>query len=282
MILKVDKPLVSVYWLKFNLGNKNLIIFDCTIAKVTAKSSLLISKEKEQIKGAVFFDIKKEFSDLNSTFPNTVLSTKEFEKKAQSLGVNNNSCIVVYDDLGIYSSPRVWWMFNLMGFKNIAVLDGGFPEWKSKKYSIEKPIDNQLKKGNFKVNYQSEKIKLTKDILASINNQNILIADARSNGRFNSTEPEPRNDVKSGHIPNSISLPFTSVLEEGKMKSIETLKDIFNELNSINKAFVFSCGTGIKACILSLGAEVSGIKNISVYDGSWTEWGSTEGLPIND
>ncbi|AUC23333.1 hypothetical protein BTO15_15055 [Polaribacter sejongensis] len=280
MSLKITKPIVSVGWLQDNLEHKNLIILDCTIPKVTEKSNTVKSDEKTQIKGAIFFDIKNTFSDVNGKFPNTILSSKEFEYKAQELGINTDSFIVCYDDLGIYSSPRVWWMFQLMGFTNVAVLDGGFPEWIANKYPIENQQKNSRSKGDFKVNYQSEKIKFTKDILNAINNETILIADARSKGRFNSTEPEPRSDVKGGHIPNSVSLPFSEIIENGTFKSEAALKVIFKEINPEKKPFIFSCGTGITASVLALGAEISGSKNYAVYDGSWTEWGSTENLPI--
>ena len=280
MSLKISKPIVSVAWLQEHLDHKNLIILDCTIPKVTEKSNAVNSDEKLQIKGAIFFDIKNTFSDVNGKFPNTILSPKEFEYKAQELGINNNSLIVCYDDLGVYSSPRVWWMFQLMGFTNVAVLDGGLPKWIEHKYPIEKQQNNSRSKGNFKTNYQSGKIKFTNDILSAINNKTILIADARSKGRFNSTESEPRNDVKGGHIPNSVSLPFSEIIENGTFKSEEALKVIFNEINPEKKPFIFSCGTGITASVLALGAEISGSKNYAVYDGSWTEWGSTENLPI--
>lgn len=280
MSLKISKPIVSVAWLQEHLDHKNLIILDCTIPKVTEKSNAVNSDEKLQIKGAIFFDIKNTFSDVNGKFPNTILSPKEFEYKVQELGINNNSLIVCYDDLGVYSSPRVWWMFQLMGFTNVAVLDGGLPKWIEHKYPIEKQQNNSRSKGNFKTNYQSGKIKFTKNILNAINNKTILIADARSKGRFNSTEPEPRNDVKGGHIPNSVSLPFSEIIENGTFKSEEALKVIFNEINPEKKSFIFSCGTGITASVLALGAEISGSKNYAVYDGSWTEWGSTENLPI--
>ena len=280
MSLKISKPIVSVAWLQEHLDHKNLIILDCTIPKVTEKSNAVNSDEKLQIKGAIFFDIKNTFSDVNGKFPNTILSQKEFEYKAQELGINNNSLIVCYDDLGVYSSPRVWWMFQLMGFTNVAVLDGGLPKWIEHKYPIEKQQNNSRSKGNFKTNYQSGKIKFTNDILSAINNKTILIADARSKGRFNSTESEPRSDVKGGHIPNSVSLPFSEIIENGTFKSEEALKVIFNEINPEKKPFIFSCGTGITASVLALGAEISGSKNYAVYDGSWTEWGSTENLPI--
>lgn len=279
MSLKINTPLVSVDWLFSNLENENLIILDATIPKVTSKNDDLI-EEKHQIKNAIFFDIQAVFSDINAPFPNTVLSPKEFEEKAKNLGINNNSCLVVYDDLGIYSSPRVWWLFQLMGFKNIAVLNGGFPEWKNKEYPTEKPFSYQPKKGNFTTDYQPQKVKFISDVLAGITNDKILIADARSKGRFYATEPEPRKGLKGGHIPNSISFPISDIIIDGKLKSEEELKEIFIEKNPTNKEFIFSCGSGITASVLALGAEIAGFKNHAVYDGSWTEWASTENLPI--
>ncbi|MCI2228133.1 sulfurtransferase [Polaribacter sp. MSW13] len=274
----LTKSIISVDDLYHNLDSENLIILDCTIAKITDKST--ISEEKKQIKGAVFFDIKNVFSDKETSLPNTVLSPKEFQEKAQDLGINKDSFIVCYDDIGIYASPRVWWMFQLMGFQNIAVLDGGLPKWNSKKYPVEVPCKKQLKKGNFIVNYKPKKLKFTQDVLTAIEDQNILIVDARSKGRFLGIDEEPRKEVKSGHIPNSVSLPYSEIQENGKMKSSKALKAIFDKISKNKKELIFSCGTGITASILALGADLAGIEKVAVYDGSWTEWGSTENLPI--
>lgn len=278
MSLKVPSSLVSVNWLYNNLENENLIILDATISKVLEKNK--ISTDKKRIKGSIFFDIKKEFSDLNSPFPNTILSPKEFENKVQEIGVNIDSCLVVYDDNGIYSSPRVWWMFQLMGFKNIAVLDGGMPLWRSKNYPTEKHYKTIIKLGNFKINYQSDKIKFTSDILNNIQKKEYLVLDARSENRFLGLVSEPRKEVKCGHIPNSKNLPFDKVLDKNRLKLKENLKAIFLEINEKNKSLIFSCGSGITASILALAAEITNHKDYSVYDGSWTEWGSTNNLPI--
>ena len=279
-MLKIKKPLVSVDYLKNNFFNENLIILDCTIPKVTANKVDVNVLKKQKIKGAVFFDIKNKFSDVNASFSNTVLSAKNFEIQAQNLGINNESVIICYDDLGVYSSPRVWWMFHLMGFKNIAVLNGGFPDWISKGYPIESSQKQVLSKGNFTANFQSKKIKYTKDVLTTINYENNIVLDARSEGRFFATEPEPRKSVKGGHIPNSKSFPFTEILVDGKMISEEKLQKKFLKINPNKKEMIFSCGTGITASVLALGAELSNYINYAVYDGSWTEWASTAGLPI--
>ena len=271
-------PLVSVAWLYNNLEDENLIILDCTIPKVAAKK--VVVERSTQIKAAIFFDIKNNFSDKKAALPNTVLGPKEFENKAQELGIHRDSIVVCYDDLGIYSSPRVWWMFQLMGFPNVAVLDGGLPEWKANNFPVEKPMIQKLKKGNFKVDYQPEKLKHTDDVLNSIANKGVVIVDARSSARFYGTAPEPRDDLKSGHIPNSVNLPFVDVQQNGKMKSAEELLEIFGDFKN-KKEIVFTCGSGITAAILALGAAIVKVKNVSVYDGSWTAWGSTQNLPVS-
>lgn len=279
MSLKIPSPKVKAKWLYHHLENENLIIFNATIPKVTDKENLTL-KENYKIKGAVFFDIKNTFSDKEAAFPNTILSPEKFQDKAQEIGVNNNSCIIVYDEIGIYSSARVWWMFQLMGFTNIAVLDGGFPAWKSKEYPVEQKHLINLSKGDFKSFYQPDKIKFTKDVLENIKNKESIVLDARSKGRFYATEPEPRNDIRGGHIPGSVSLPYSEILDHQYLKSNEDLKSIYQDLNTLNKPIIFSCGSGITASVLALGAEIAGIKKYAVYDGSWTEWGSTNHLPI--
>jgi thiosulfate/3-mercaptopyruvate sulfurtransferase len=274
----MNTPLVSVAWLHNNLEDENLIILDCTIPKVTVNT--IVAEQKTQIKGAIFFDIKNNFSDQKAALPNTVLSPEEFEEKVQELGIHKDSILVCYDDVGIYSSPRVWWMFQLMGFNNVAVLDGGLPEWKANNFPIEQPVLQQQKKGNFRADYQLEKLKYTKDVLYAIDNKSVLILDARSRGRFYGTAPEPREDLKSGHIPSSVSLPYGEIQQNGKMKSKEELLKVFSDYKN-NKEIIFTCGSGITAAILALGAAIVKVENVAVYDGSWSAWGSTKNLPVS-
>ncbi|MDP2541743.1 sulfurtransferase [Tenacibaculum discolor] len=276
-MLTVKSPIVSVDWLHDNLSVNNLIILDATIQKVGTKSD--DKKEKQQIQNAVFFDLKNIFLDVEGEYPNTVPSEKHFENEAQKLGINNDSCVVVYDDLGVYSAPRVWWLFRIFGFTNIAVLNGGLPAWKDAGYIVELKKERKPLVGNFKTNLNKEKISVTEEVLKA-SRDNKVILDARSKGRFYATEPEPRKDLRGGHIPNSKSLPYAELQLEGKMKSKEELQKIFSDMNPNKEEMIFSCGSGITACILALGAEESGNTNYSVYDGSWTEWASRLELPV--
>jgi thiosulfate/3-mercaptopyruvate sulfurtransferase len=273
LMLQVPNAIISANWLYQNMEAANLIILDATIPKITSTTSE-VNMVKKQIKGALFFDIIKEFSDQGSAFPNTVLSPEIFEEKVQNLGIQKDSCIVVYDDLGIYASPRVWWLFTLMGFSNIAVLDGGFPAWNTASLPIENPKKSQKIKGNFKANYQPKRIAFSDEVLQATKNTTPIILDARSSARFYGTVPEPRKEVRSGHIPASKNLPYTALLNGTHFKKASEIQAIFEKENKEEKSMIFSCGTGITASILALGAAIVNCKNVSVYDGSWTEWGS--------
>lgn len=278
-LLQIEKPLVSVNWLHQHIDATNLVVLDGTIPKVSQQKTDA-KFEEFQIPNARFFDIKKAFSIQGAAFPNTALHPKDFEKEARKLGINKNSCIVVYDTHGVYSSPRVWWLFRTMGFTNIAVLDGGFPAWKKANFPIEKKQIQDVELGNFKVCFEPEKLIDLEIVLESVKNRSKQVVDARSKGRFNATEPEPRKEIRSGHIPTSTNLPFSSLLNNIELKSKEDLEQLFKEVNPDSKEMIFSCGSGITACVLALGASIAGYKEMAVYDGSWTEWGSLTHLPI--
>ncbi|TCI92745.1 sulfurtransferase [Tenacibaculum sp. M341] len=276
-MLTLPTPLVSVNWLKENKTSEKLIVLDATIPKVVGGGNI---SEKRQIPNAIFFDLKKVFLDKTGEFPNTIPSAKYFEEQVQKLGIHQDSCIVVYDDLGIYSSARVWWLFTIFGFKNIAVLDGGLPAWELAKLPTEKPKEINRLAGNFKAVYNAAKFTDVQNVLNNIALETFCVADARSEGRFYAKVKEPREGVRGGHIPKSISLPYADLQNDGFMKSKDELATIFQKINSNNKPYIFSCGTGITACILALGLEITGNSNYAVYDGSWTEWGSLTELPI--
>lgn len=276
-MIDFPQPIVSSQWLNKNIVGPNIIVVDATILKAI-DSVNSDSKNKVYVKGARVLDIKNDFSNVNAPFPNTMLSSQLFEEKARNLGINNDSIIIVYDDYGYYSSSRVWWMFKAMGHQSVSVLDGGLPVWRENNFPVQKyPLDN-YEIGAFKSNYNSKMIHNYEKVLNSIDDNSIQIIDARSNDRYLGVKDEPRPGLRSGHIPNSKSLPYTDILDGYIMKKPVDLKEIFKQFH--DKEIIFSCGSGITACILALGAEMSGLDNISIYDGSWTEWGSMKELPI--
>jgi len=270
--IKITQPLVSVEWLHNHLEATNLVVLDASIPKVTGGGEAI--SDEVQIPGSRFFDLKTKFSDVSAPFPTTFPSSEQFEKSAQELGIDTDSAIVIYDDKGIYSSPRTWWLFKAFGHDNVAVLDGGLPAWENANYKVVVKMAYQGKPGNFTAKYRPQLMKFFEDVKKESQDKNHLIVDARSESRFKCLEPEPRAGLRMGTIPNSVNIPFEDLLRDSHFRNTEELKTIFSKVADYNDNITFSCGSGITACVLALGAEMAGYKNITVYDGSWTEWGS--------
>jgi thiosulfate/3-mercaptopyruvate sulfurtransferase len=269
-------PIVSVNWLQEHLDNPDLIVLDASQqvnqAKVEPKFQDI------QIKGARYFDIKNDFSDTTNPLPNTLASPETFAKAARKLDINTSSIIVVYDSLGVYSSPRAWWLFKIMGHESVYVLDGGLPEWAKQGYAVEKPEKRAYTVGDFESKFKPELVKTKEQILENIASKEAVLIDARSEDRFLGETEEPRAGLRSGHIPESINIPYTWLLNDGKFLPKEELAKI---LPQDDKPLLFSCGSGVTACIDLIAYELIGDDNPkAIYDGSWTEWGQIERLPI--
>jgi thiosulfate/3-mercaptopyruvate sulfurtransferase len=263
--------LVSTNWLLDHLGDPDIIILDASMAAVP-------DYENQIILGAQKFDIKGAFSDQSIAFPNTFPTAEQFEEAARALGIKNDSKVVVYDNKGVYSSARVWWMFKTAGHESVAVLDGGLPDWVQNDYPTATDYAKPFEEGNIEIQLKASNIKLFEEVEANAMEPDFLIVDARSKGRFEGTSPEPRAQLQSGCIPHSANLPFTEVLEGGKFKRPEELALLFQKVNPNNKELVFSCGSGITACIILFARELIEEKSLLVYDGSWTEWAEKQGL----
>lgn len=265
------KNLKSISWLKHHFNDSDLILLDAS--QVSNISGAVSSLGGCHIPGSQYFDIKNVFSDSSSIFPNTVPSAIQFQHEAQKLGINSNSIIVVYDNIGIYTSPRAWWLFRYFGHTNVYVLDGGLPEWIAESNQTSKELKTS-ELGNFKSVVNSELVKTIEDIQENIDSCDFDVVDARSEARFNSTTPEPRKGLRSGNIPNSSNIPYPEVIHLGKMKSTAQLTAIFSNSIETNKPVSFSCGSGVTACILLLAYQEITDNIASIYDGSWTEWGT--------
>lgn len=279
----MNKKIVSASWLYEHLNDKDLIVLDASSkSDISGNMSLF---ENKIIAKSRHFNLKENFINSVSPFPNTVPSAQQFERECRKLGINNHSKIVVYDNLGIYTSPRVWWLFKIMGHENIAVLNGGLPEWIRQKYPTinnENKSEINYKTGNFKAQFQEDFVTTYSDVLDNITSHSFLVVDARSEGRFNGIEKEPRKHLQSGKIPNSVNIPYPKVLENGKFKTTPEIRKIFKTACSDSEKLVFSCGSGLTACIIMLASEIAFKKGKYIYDGSWTEWAEKQHLVTND
>lgn len=266
----MNTPIVSPKWLKENIDNPNLVLLDAS--QQTNVMGISSELAQLQIPGARSVDLNGDFSLKDTSLPNMLPMPEQFEEASRNLGINKSSIIVVYDNLGVYTSPRVWWMFKAMGHKAVAVLNGGLPNWVAKGYDTEPKKENTYAAGNFTSTLNKNTVKSFEFIMNNIHEQKCLLVDARSSGRFNGTAPEPREGILSGNIPNSINIPFQDVLENGKFKSKEALVKVFDNAKVDERPLIFSCGSGVTACILLLASEIIDRKDTSIYDGSWTEW----------
>lgn len=277
--IKITSPLVSVQWLADHLDADNLVILDASMKPVNNDS---LHEETAYIIGARRFDFDKDIRDKNTNLPHMMPSADVFTEEVQKLGINKDSAIVVYDYVGVYSSPRAWWMFRAMGHSQVAVLDGGLPAWKKADFALgDQPEKIAAQRGDFIAQPQAGWFCDSTHVLDAISDPHFAVLDARSNGRFKGTAPEPRAGLRPGHIPNSINLPYTDIVVDGFVLPTTQLDSIFPKLVKKDQKLIFSCGSGATACILALAADLTGHPNISVYDGSWSEWGlPSSGLPV--
>ncbi|WP_070966596.1 sulfurtransferase [Vibrio sonorensis] len=267
-------PLVSPQWIANHPDSQRLVLLDASMA---FQLPFPVQKDEENvIPGARRFDYDTQFCDTNNPLPHMMPSDIDFNQKAQQLGLNNDSIIVVYDNQGTLASPRAWWMFTAMGHQETYILDGGLTAWKEEGYGVVQHYSAQFEVGNF--SGINRKGFVDADYIeAQIPNQTSLTIDARSQDRFLARVPEPREGVRSGHIPNSVCLPFMTLLDGYKMANTKVLNQVISEQVAKGKdEYLFSCGSGVTACIVLLAAHLCGYSNLSVYDGSWTEWGTSQ------
>ncbi len=267
----MTSPLVSVSWLIDNLSHPDLVILDARMAKPASGEASPFADI--QIPGARQMQLKTAFSEPGSDLPNTIPSPEHFQQEAQKLGINQNSLVVVYDDLGVYSSPRAWWLFRAMGHKQVYVLNGGLPAWVEAGQPTESLDEGAWQPGKFVASFDASRVWSQDQVLDNISTKKATILDARSAARFTGEAPEPRAGLLSGHIPESLNVPFGEVVKQGNMLPREELQGVFADRDLGNRAVVFSCGSGITACIILLAYFIATDTFGILYDGSFSEWG---------
>jgi len=272
--------LISVDQLKQKIGNENLVILDGTWHMPNANRNAVEEYNSDHIEGALHFDINA-VADQNSGQPHTMPNADLFETSVRAMGVTNQSEIVIYDVAGMFAAARVWWMFKSFGAKNVKLLDGGLPAWKAAGNETTDMKTNTIV-GDFVAKFEKGSVTSLADMREQVASGSHQVLDARGAGRFAGSDPEPRAGMRAGHMPGATNVPFPSLLnEDGTFRSNEELSTLFSsKLSAEGKDITASCGSGVTAAIILFSLNLIGITNTSLYDGSWSEWGSLQDTPI--
>ncbi|OKJ26308.1 3-mercaptopyruvate sulfurtransferase [Streptomyces sp. CB02130] len=235
-----------------------------------------------RIPGARPFDLDGDLSDHTSTVPHTMPGARQFTEALRALGVHDSDTVVVYDAQGIYSSARAWWMLRAMGADRVAVLDGGLPAWVAAGHPVEQsPAAYDGPRGTFTARPRPGLIVDADAVASALADPAAVVLDARTAKRYAGTAPEPRPGLRGGHMPGAVSLPFGEIQRDGGvMRPTHELRTVFERAAGGREQLYFSCGSGVTACVLALGATLAGYDDLAVYDGSWSEWGLPSDRPV--
>lgn len=268
------KTLVSTDWLAAHLGDPDLRILDATYFLPGVDRDARAEYDQAHIPGARFFDID-DISDHRSDLPHMAPPVEKFMSRMRQMGVGDGHQVVVYDTHGLFSAARVWWLFRLMGQADVAVLDGGLPKWLAEGRPTE-DLPPMIRDRHMTVRREAHRVKDVTQVAAASKLGDYTILDARAPGRFRGDEPEPRQGLRAGHIPNSRNVPYSSLLnDDATMKSPDDLRAIFDAAGAdLSKPVITSCGSGVTAAVINLALERIGKTDHALYDGSWTEWGA--------
>jgi thiosulfate/3-mercaptopyruvate sulfurtransferase len=269
---------VSTDWLADHLADPDLVVIDASWHLPGSGRDARAEYEAAHIPGAVFFDIDA-IADTSNPLPHMLPSAGKFGEAVGALGIGNGDRIVVYDSAGLSSAPRVWWTFRIMGARDVVILDGGLPQWKADDRLVNDwPVTRTPKV--FTAHFDPDAVRDMAQVRDGVSAKAFQLVDARPAARFRGEAPEPRSWVRSGRIPGSCNLPSSDLIADGKLKEPEAIRAAFSAARlDFNRPIVTSCGSGVNAAILTLALDTIGVRS-AIYDGSWTEWGARDDMPI--
>jgi thiosulfate/3-mercaptopyruvate sulfurtransferase len=274
--MSIESPLVSTQWLAGRINAPDVRVADASWYLPQANRDPRAEYAAAHIPRAVFFDID-DLSDETNPLPHMLAPAAKFASRMRKLGLGDGNLIVVYDSAGVYSSPRAWWMLRAMGHSEVVVLDGGLPKWRSEGRPVEDMSATPFAR-HFSARPDHALVKDLSQMKENLGTNKYQVIDARGSGRFRATEPEPRPGTRGGHIPRSLNVPYTELTNsDGTFRSRDDLIKVFAVHHvDLQRPTVTTCGSGITAATEMLALAIVGAKNVSLYDGSWSEWGASD------
>ncbi|MBB5515198.1 thiosulfate/3-mercaptopyruvate sulfurtransferase [Rubricella aquisinus] len=273
-------PLVSTDWLERHLGAPDVRVLDASWYLPAEGRDGRAEYGQRHIPGARYFDID-EISDSSSDLPHMAPPVEKFISRMRAMGIGDGHRVIVYDGAGMFSAPRVWWLFRHFGKEDVAVLDGGLPKWIAEGRQTE-DLPPLMRDRHFTARRNASLVRDVTQVARSVKLKDEQIVDARSPARYRGEEPEPRPGLRAGHIPGSLNVYYRDLLtEQGTLKSRDQLRDVFERAGvDLARPITTTCGSGVTASILALALDVLGHKQTAVYDGSWSEWGMYPDLKV--
>ena len=275
------EALVTTEWLAQHLDDPEVAVIDASWYLPAEQRNPQAEYLQTHIPGAVYFNID-EICDPSSDLPHMIPSAEDFAEKVGVLGLGNGMRIVAYDSGSLMASCRAWWMFRLFGYDDVAVLSGGFAKWRQEVRPIESGDVTAVRR-TLAVKFRPELLRSLEQMQSNLETGDEQVLDARSRGRFEGTDPETRSGVRSGHIPDSVCLHYPALVDPDsrEFRPAAELKAVFEQNGvDLDRPAVGTCGSGVSACVLALGLHLLGHGDYAVYDGSWTEWGGREDMPL--
>ncbi len=291
MLMRMN-PLIAPSWLAARIDDPGIVVLDATLPPVGVTPAVDTRARylAQHIPGAVFFDID-ELSDHSTGLSHMLPSAEDFARSMSQMGVGERQTIVVYEQEGVWSAPRAWWMLRTFGAQDVHILDGGLRAWTEAGFPTESgpasatgsaalPGNVQRAPAHFEAKFDKNAVKDFAQVQRMIAEHGQIL-DARSAGRFTGSAPDPRPGLSSGHMPGAINVHYAELAEAGRMKPAEKLRELFQEKGvDMTKPITTTCGSGVTAAVISLALELCGAKNVSLYDGSWAEYAQKRGAVI--
>lgn len=281
MGVKLPRPLVTTEWLAEHRKDPNIRIVDSSWYLPAMERNGRAEYNAGHIPGAAFWDID-HIADPQSPLPHMLPSSNDFAGHMASLGIGNDTKVVIYDGMGLFTAARPWWMLRTFGHDDVAILDGGLPKWIAEGRPVtDRPVPERI--ASFVPNPRPELVRRIDDVLRNLDSGAEQILDARSAGRFAGAEPEPRPNCRPGHIPGSMNLPFDHLVDPQSktVLPVNCLQGRFAKAGiDLDRPVVTSCGSGVTACVLALGLHLLGKEDVAIYDGSWSDWGTSPQTPV--